>query len=98
MSFAPNGSPPGGMGGSPFGSLSALGGLAGPIASTVAGNIGPLAGVASHLDTVQRAMQLAQTGFSLMEKTPSSIADAINNATGTTRLAASRSSRNSTAT
>ncbi|WP_321912272.1 type VI secretion system Vgr family protein [Burkholderia cepacia] len=82
MSFAPNGGPPGGLGGSPFASLSALGGLAGPVASTVAGNIGPLAGVAGHLDTVQRAMQLAQTGFSLMEKTPSSIADAINTATG----------------
>ncbi len=65
-----------------MGSLSALGGLAGPIASTVAGQIGPLAGVAGHLDTVQRAVQLAQTGFSLMNKTPAAIADALNNATG----------------
>ncbi|MDR8916319.1 Actin cross-linking toxin VgrG1 [Burkholderia multivorans] len=65
-----------------MGSLSALGGLAGPIASTVAGQMGPLAGVAGHLDTVQRAVQLAQTGFSLMNKTPAAIADALNNATG----------------
>ncbi|HIH2750746.1 type VI secretion system tip protein VgrG [Burkholderia aenigmatica] len=82
MSFAPNGGIPSGFGGNSLGSLSALGGLAGPIASTVAGQIGPLAGVASHLDTVQRAVQLAQTGFSLMEKTPAAIADAINNAVG----------------
>ncbi|WP_423391484.1 type VI secretion system Vgr family protein [Burkholderia sp. LMG 21824] len=82
MSFAPNGGIPSGFGGSSLGSLSALGGLAGPIASTVAGQIGPLAGVASHLETVQRAVQLAQTGFSLMEKTPAAIADALNNAVG----------------
>ncbi|KVO39262.1 type VI secretion protein [Burkholderia ubonensis] len=82
MSFAPNGSLPGGLGGSPLGSLSALGGFAGPVASSVAGHLGPLAGLATHLDTVQRAMQLAQTGFSLMEKTPGSIADALNNAGG----------------
>ncbi|EMH2976493.1 type VI secretion system tip protein VgrG [Burkholderia multivorans] len=82
MSFAPNGGIPSGFGGNSLGSLSALGGLAGPIASTVAGQIGPLAGVAGHLDTVQRAVQLAQTGFSLMNKTPAAIADALNNATG----------------
>ncbi|MXN60885.1 contractile injection system protein, VgrG/Pvc8 family, partial [Burkholderia pseudomallei] len=82
MSFAPNGGIPNGSGGNPLGSLSALGGLAGPIASTVAGQIGPLAGVAGHLDTVQRAVQLAQTGFSLMNKTPGAIVDALNNAGG----------------
>ncbi|CAB5127781.1 type VI secretion system Vgr family protein [Burkholderia cenocepacia] len=82
MSFAPNGGIPAGSGGNLLGSLSALGGLAGPVASTVAGQIGPLAGVASHIDTVQRAVQLAQTGFSLMNKTPAAIADALNNAAG----------------
>ncbi|MBU9260173.1 type VI secretion system tip protein VgrG [Burkholderia multivorans] len=82
MSFAPNGGLPGGPGGSPLGSLSALGGLVGPVASTIAGNVGPLAGAAGHMDTVQRALQLAQTGFSLMQKTPSAIADALNDAAG----------------
>ncbi|RQS88766.1 type VI secretion system Vgr family protein [Burkholderia contaminans] len=90
MSFAPNGGLPTGLGGSPLGALtpisSALGGLGGSLASGVAGQLGPLAGLAGHVDTVQRAMQLAQTGFSLMEKTPSAIADALNNATGTARL------------
>ncbi|WP_186153546.1 type VI secretion system Vgr family protein [Burkholderia gladioli] len=77
MSFAPNG---GGLlsaiGGSPL--PSPLGGLAGSLASGVAGQLGPLAGVASHLDTVQRAMQLAQTGFSLLNRPPSAIAESIN--------------------
>ncbi|RQX80880.1 type VI secretion system tip protein VgrG [Burkholderia anthina] len=82
MSFAPKGGLPGGLGGSPLGSLSALGGLIGPAASTIAGNLGPLAGVAGHIDTVQRALQLAQTGFSLMEKTPTAVAQALNEAAG----------------
>ncbi|RQT68219.1 type VI secretion system tip protein VgrG, partial [Burkholderia cepacia] len=90
MSFAPNGGPPTGLGGSPLGALtsigSALGGLGGSLASSVAGQLGPLAGLAGHVDTVQRAMQLAQTGFSLMEKTPGAIAEAINGAANPARL------------
>ncbi|KVH56246.1 type VI secretion protein [Burkholderia sp. MSMB1072] len=90
MSFAPNGGLPTGLGGSPMGALtpisSALGGLGGSLASGVGGQLGPLAGLAGHVDTLQRATQLAQTGFSLMEKTPGAIAEALNNATGTARL------------
>jgi len=82
MNFAPDSLLSNGSGGSPSGSMSALGGLAGSMTSGVANQLGPLAGLAGHVDTVQRAAQLAQTGFSLMNKPPSAVADTINN-TGT---------------
>ncbi|CAB3759081.1 hypothetical protein GQ57_20275 [Burkholderia sp. MSh2] len=84
MSFAPNGGLPTGLGGSPLGALtpigSALGGHGGSLTSGVAGQLGSLAGLARHVDPVQPAMQLAQTGFSLMDKTPGAVAEAINGA------------------
>jgi type VI secretion system secreted protein VgrG len=78
MSFAPDSLLSNGSGGSPSGSMSALGGLAGSMTSGVANQLGPLAGLAGHVDTVQRAAQLAQTGFSLMNKPPSAVADTMN--------------------
>ncbi|CAB3767317.1 type VI secretion protein [Burkholderia puraquae] len=82
MSFAPIGGSQNNSGGSPLNYLapvsSALGGLSGPLVAGVASHLGPLAGVIGHVETLQRAAQLAQTGFSLLNKTPASIADAIN--------------------
>ncbi len=82
MSFAPNSGLPTGLGGSPLGALtpigSALGGLGGSLVSGVAGQLDSLAGLAGHVDTAQRAMPLAQTGFPLAEKTPGVLAEAIN--------------------
>ena len=70
-------------GGSPLGGIgSSLGGLAGSLASGVAGHLGPLGGLVSQVNTLQRAAQLAHTGFSLLGKTPESIAGAINSAAG----------------
>lgn len=80
MSFSPNGGIPDGLGGT--GLASSLGGLAGSLASGVAGQLGPLAGLVGHIDTLQRAAQLAQTGFSLMNKTPGTVAEAINSTGG----------------
>lgn len=77
MSFASsNGGLPGGLGGSP------LSGLAGSLASEVAGHLGPLGGLVGQISTVQRAVQLAHTGFQLMGKTPESVAGAVNSASG----------------
>src|ERR1700736_2109419 len=74
MSFASNGS-----GLSNGASLSDIGSLAGG-ASQIAGLSGmPGAGVVGG---AVRAVQLAQTGASLLGKTPASIADAINSASG----------------
>ncbi|OXC80468.1 VgrG protein [Caballeronia sordidicola] len=74
MGFASNGN-----GLSNGASLSDIGSLAG-IASQVAGLTGlPGAGAVGG---AARAVQLAQTGASLLGKTPASIADAINSASG----------------
>ena len=85
MSFALNGSGSG-AGGSPL-SLAGAG-------SGALGNVGSMAGIASQLGSMAgmpgagliggaaRATQLAQTGMSLLGKTPSNIADSINSVTG----------------
>ncbi|WGS52596.1 type VI secretion system Vgr family protein [Paraburkholderia sp. D15] len=82
MSFASNGSA---FGGSPVGSNGAGSSL---------GNLGSLAGLATQVASLtgmpgaglmagaSGAMQLAQSGLSLIGKTPASIADAINSAGG----------------
>jgi type VI secretion system secreted protein VgrG len=87
MSFALNGSGAG-LGGSPT-SLAGAG-----AGSSALGNLGSMAGLASQLGSMTgtpgagliggaaRATQLAQTGMSLLGKTPSTIADSINSATG----------------
>jgi len=80
MSFASNGSGPLSANGMSNGaSLSDVGSLAG-VASQVAGLTG-MPG-ASVMGGAVRAVQLAQTGASLLGKTPASIADAINSASG----------------
>ncbi|MCX4160652.1 MULTISPECIES: type VI secretion system Vgr family protein [Paraburkholderia] len=68
-------------GGSPLGIGSALGGVS-SLASGLASHLGPLGALAGQINTVQRAVQLAHTGFSLLGKTPESIAGAINSAAG----------------
>ncbi|PCE26127.1 type VI secretion protein [Paraburkholderia acidicola] len=68
-------------GGSPLGIGSALGGV-GSLASGLASHLGPLGALAGQINTMQRAVQLAHTGFSLLGKTPESIAGAINSAAG----------------
>ncbi|MFL9872631.1 type VI secretion system Vgr family protein [Paraburkholderia megapolitana] len=79
MSFGSSNDAPGG---SLPGIGNSLGGLAGSLASGVASHLGPLGGLVSQVNTLQRAAQLAHTGFSLLGKTPESIAGAINSATG----------------
>ena len=79
MSFGSSNDAPGG---SLPGIGNSLGGLAGSLASDVASHLGPLGGLVSQVNTLQRAAQLAHTGFSLLGKTPESIAGAINSATG----------------
>lgn len=78
MSFAPIGNA-GGGGASSTGGLSGFGQAAG-----MAGQLGALAGApgAGLLNGAASAVQLAQTGMSLMGKTPESIAGAINSVTG----------------
>lgn len=83
MSLAPLGGSPASFASS-LGLPAGLGGLTGSVASNIAGQIGPLAGLAGHLDTVQRAAQLAQTGFSLLQRPPSAIVDSINQVAGGT--------------
>ncbi|CAE6784056.1 MULTISPECIES: type VI secretion system Vgr family protein [Paraburkholderia] len=84
MSFASIGSG-NGAGGSPIGSLAA-GGVLGDVGSIagLAGQAGSLAGVpgAGLMGGAARAVQLAQTGMSLLGRTPASIADSINGASG----------------
>ncbi|MCA8203725.1 type VI secretion system Vgr family protein [Burkholderia sp. AU33545] len=81
MSFAANGNPDGmgGGGAALVGGLSNLGSLAG-----MAGQLGALTGMpgAGLLGGAASAVQLAQTGLSLMGKAPESIAEAINSLTG----------------
>ncbi len=83
MSFAGNTNIPGGAGGALAGGLGNVGAIVG-----MAGQIGALGGMpgAGLIGGAASAMQLAQTGLSLLGKTPGSIADAINNATGTRAL------------
>ncbi|AJK50305.1 type VI secretion system tip protein TssI/VgrG [Burkholderia plantarii] len=69
---------------SPQGAPAGLGGLAGSLATHIASQVGPVAALAGHVDTVQRAVQLAQTGFSLLQRPPAAIADSINQAVGST--------------
>ncbi len=75
MSFAGNANGSGGG----AGGLGSLGSIAG-----IAGQVGALAGMpgAGLIGGAASAMQLAQTGLSLLGKTPESIADAINAAVG----------------
>ncbi|MFV8601435.1 type VI secretion system Vgr family protein [Ralstonia pseudosolanacearum] len=84
MSFAGNTNIPGGSAG---GALAGGLGNAGTIAG-MTGQVGALAGIpgAGLIGGAASAMQLAQTGLSLLGKTPASIADAINNATGARAL------------
>ncbi|MGD7289260.1 type VI secretion system tip protein VgrG, partial [Ralstonia pseudosolanacearum] len=84
MSFAGNTNIPGsGTGGVLPGGLGNVGTIAG-----MAGQVGALAGIpgAGLIGGAASAMQLAQTGLSLLGKTPTSIADAINSATGARAL------------
>ncbi|MFV8668207.1 type VI secretion system Vgr family protein [Ralstonia pseudosolanacearum] len=84
MSFAGNTNIPGsGTGGALAGGLGNVGTIAG-----MAGQIGALAGMpgAGLIGGAASAMQLAQTGLSLLGKTPESIADVINSATGARAL------------
>ncbi len=76
MSFAGNMNVPGGGLAGGLGNLGSIAGLA--------GQAGALAGMpgAGLIGGAASAMQLAQTGLSLLGKTPESIADAINSATG----------------
>lgn len=76
MSFAGNMNVPGGGLAGGLGNLGSIAGLA--------GQAGGLAGMpgAGLIGGAASAMQLAQTGLSLLGKTPESIADAINSATG----------------
>lgn len=75
MSFAPNGNG-NGSSGSPVGDIGSIAGFA--------GQLGSLTGMpgAGLIGGAARAVQLAQTGMSLLGKTPSSIADSINTVTG----------------
>ncbi|MGN4077295.1 type VI secretion system tip protein VgrG, partial [Burkholderia gladioli] len=66
------------------GAPAGLGGLAGSLATHIASQVGPVAALAGHVDTVQRAAQLAQTGFSLLQRPPAAIADSINQGVGST--------------
>ncbi|MBN3723571.1 type VI secretion system Vgr family protein [Burkholderia sp. Ac-20379] len=67
---------------SSLGSPAGLGGLAGSLASGIASQVGPLAGLTGKIDTLQRATQLAQTGFSLLQQQPGAIANSINQVAG----------------